>query len=358
MIRKRKIILLFAWLFLLIPLLHLIFYWLFSPNFQYNLKNFIENFLLLLSVSFNFTSIFLYIWLIELIFFAAIGIFLIYKEKYSLETISILSLIFLALNIISLIFYKEDSIFLFLFPLSFLLYAFLVFIYLILTSIRKCPFFLCKFNFFKPYFRHRCYLNAVISDKNTNFKTEGSIINISNSGGYLLTNTFINTGEIYNISFSLDNKIINLDATVVRKIPKDKNYKNGFGYKIIKINNKAKKYLNNFLKGNINMQIYRRPRLEKADLNIEIQTDEGLFNNKIYNIDEKGAYIVSNEKWNLYDKITGKIKINNETFDVNGKIIRLNDKEDLAHPKGFAMIFEKYPLKFKDKLKKLINMSP
>ncbi|MCK4796534.1 MAG: PilZ domain-containing protein, partial [Spirochaetes bacterium] len=266
--------------------------------------------------------------------------------------IALFSEIFIVINLISLIIYKGSNLYWYILPLIFSIYSLGIVGYMRLTSIRKLPFLFYNIKFFRPYFRHRCYADALLNNRMRKF--ESKLISISNKGAHFLANKVVQVGDEYNLIFKFNGKELRLKIKVIRVIVGELSYINGFGAKIIKIDNKTKQALLAYLRESESIQIYR-PRFKGVNISIDIISDEGVIKNKIYDIDKKGAFIISNDRWRLNDKIIGNIKIKDDQYKIEGEIIRLNDKQEISYPKGFAIIFEKYPDDFHKRLKKVVK---
>lgn len=338
-----------AGVFLLIPVVHVALLSLLSAEFRDTLARFAENLGAALGLLARSTNLLVFVWVIELAVFIYIGVRLFFlKNVTGLVPVAAASLAFLVIIVLSIFVYPGRDYTWHVLALLFTTLTLAAYGVIALTSVRKFPFFLARYKWLKPWFRHRCHIDITLSRKGN--MCPAKLVDLSRRGVHVLAEAPFAVDEEYNVKFKLDKDTIQFTVKVVRTEQEPGSKTRGFGGRIIGVKPAAAKRLTGFLRVNDDIQIYRS-RLKLSNAALTIFSDEGLLEYGVYDLDARGAFIVTNDKWKVRDAVHGILTLDGFQCEIAGTIARLNNVKDFSRPRGFSLVFDK-PLDFCKKLLK------
>jgi len=217
-----------------------------SVDFRKELYNFVSFFTKYFSMSIKNENILVLSLLFELILFISISLILLNLKRNYIFPFSIIILIFIAFNIISLVFNLIPFYYFYAVPLLAVLFSLFCIFFMVTRLIRGTSFLTNKLKIFKPYFRQDCSFQADILKKNK--KNTAVINNISLAGCRIITEEPLFFNDIIDMIFKIDKDNIKAKGRIVRKIYPVKIGNSENGVKFIKFENPGKKILKDYLR--------------------------------------------------------------------------------------------------------------
>lgn len=242
--KKTKAVI--SFIFLILPIIHIISLIFISVDFRNELYNFVSLFIQYFSMSIKSSNILVISILFELILFISISLILLNSKRNYIILFSIIILIFIAFNIISLVLNLIPSYYFYAVPLLTVIFSLFCIFFMVTRLIRGTSFLTDKLKIFKPYFRQDCSFQAEILKKNK--KNAATINNISLTGCRIITDEPLFFNDIIDMEFKIDKDNIKAKGCIVRKIYPVKIGNSENGVKFIKFENPGKKILKGYLR--------------------------------------------------------------------------------------------------------------
>ncbi len=338
---------------IVVPVINLIILSLISSEIKGQILTFFMFIYNYFSVLIRYSDLILLLSLIQFIFFIVIGVVIIRDKMSSIRIASYLLLAFMLLNLAALFYYRSTNYLYYFFPVISLVYVVFSIVFLSFKNIRVFGGAFSKFRFLRPYLRHFCDINSVVTVNDKKFAAK--IVDISSSGCQIYSEKFVYHHKLLTINFNIDGKPVELTGKVQRRMPAVNKYKNGAGVKFLTFKDKSKKTLLSFLKGDKNI-LQDQTRFRNIDIDFSIVMDEGPIKHKLLEINDKGGFVVSDINF-IKDKYINTIfVIDNEEFKVVAKIECVNKNNTFLKPRGIDISFKQYSHEFQKKIVRLLNI--